>query len=146
MRRLVLNQEQVAETLAGHACVVDAETGELAENIQFFAWEDTNGNNIWDGSESKLFTNTQGPASDVLNGKTYFLGETPGNTTRHIGLQWCAGTMTVGNYTIACSGASMNNESQSDSMSANIAFYVEQTRNNTNFVCPTNPLTVKPTI
>lgn len=117
--------------------------GELAQNLKFAAWAD-DGDNIWEQGEPLLFSNQSGPASDVLGGKTYALadsvtgpGPLPGGSTSYIGLQWCAGNQTVdlGNNTITCDGAGMNNAAQTDSMTADVTFRVEQHRNNENFLC-----------
>jgi predicted ribosomally synthesized peptide with SipW-like signal peptide len=131
--------EQVAE---GGVC---KSTGDLAENLYFTAWAD-DGDNVWEAGEKLLFTNEYGPASDVLNGKTYALADSttgtaiPGGTTQYIGIKWCAGKMTIsegndGARVIACDGSAMDNKSQTDSMTANIKFYVEQARNNPTFKC-----------
>lgn len=131
--------------------------GELSENLHFTAWLDQGatpgwqgkdedqgeGDNVWQGetAEPLLFSNEQGPASDVLGGKTYTLadsafgGALAGNVTHYIGLQWCAGTMTIDGSTITCDGSTMGNESQTDSISADMSFYVEQERNNSDFTC-----------
>lgn len=134
--------------------------GELAENMKFAAWLDqgsivgwqgktadpTEGDNKWLGRQSPealLFSNETGAASDVLGGVSYTLaapnvnGGTPmtPNQTNYIGLQWCAGTQTVGATTITCDGTLMGNDAQTDTMKANIAFRVEQSRNNPNFRC-----------
>lgn len=126
--------------------------GELAQNIRFTAWSDANCDNVWAGNptEPLLFTNQQGPASDVLNGRTYALadsthgpGPLPASTEQHpntcIGLQWCAGTMTINpiDHTITCDGSTMGNDTQTDSLTADVAFRVEQSRNNPNFICST---------
>ena len=125
--------------------------GELAENVNFFAWSDwgvvpgfqgndaTEGDNVWQIDEPALFSNI-GPASDVLGGKTYTLadsytGPLVGNTTSYIGLAWCAGAMTANAGVITCDGSGMNNETQTDSFKADIAFRVEQSRNNDEFQC-----------
>lgn len=119
--------------------------GELAKNLMFFAWAEEDGNNIFEPAkgEVKLFTNTVGDAEDVLNGKVYPLytpatGAMPGNSTKYIGLAWCAGTFIVNTETgaMSCSGASMGNEAQTDKLTADIEFYVEQARNNPDFTCP----------
>lgn len=120
--------------------------GELAQNIKFAAWGETDGDNIWEQGEPLLFSNQSGPASDVLGGKTYALadattvgGPMTGGTTKYIGLAWCAGNQVVntsGN-TITCDGAAMGNITQTDSMEASIAFRVEQARNNAGFQCST---------
>jgi predicted ribosomally synthesized peptide with SipW-like signal peptide len=118
--------------------------GELAQNIKFAAWAD-DGDNVWEVNEPLLFSNQSGPASDVLGGKTYTLADSmtgtplPGGSTTNIGLAWCAGTQTVdtNNHTITCDGAGMGNNAQTDSMVADVAFRVEQSRNNPNFKCST---------
>lgn len=129
--------------------------GELAQNINFFAWSDWGptpgfgndsildgeGDNIWQANEPELFSNGSGPASDVLDGESYTLadsntGALAGNSTSYIGLAWCAGTMDVSTPgTILCDGAGMGNIAQTDSMEATIAFRIEQARNNENFEC-----------
>ena len=48
--------------------------GELAQNVYFTAWAD-DGDNVWEANEPLLFSNKSGPASDVLNGKTYALAD-----------------------------------------------------------------------
>ncbi|MFA5051676.1 MAG: DUF642 domain-containing protein [Patescibacteria group bacterium] len=119
-----------------------AGNGELAQEVNFFAWAD-DGDNIWEQGEIPLFSNLFGPASDVLNGVAYPLftpqtGVMEATTTKYVGLQWCFGTMTVDTTanTIACDGSTVGNAAQTDQLSADISFYVEQSRNNPNFVCP----------
>ena len=116
--------------------------GELAENLTFFAWAD-DGDNIWEVNEPKLFSNTSGPASDVLGGKTYAIADSSTGfgpiaalQTKYIGLAWCAGTIdaSVGGV-IECDGGTMGNKAQTDTMEASITFRVEQARNNGNFRC-----------
>ncbi len=126
--------------------------GELAQNIHFTAWSEQDGDNLWEQGEPLLFSNVEGPASDVLGGKTYALADSltnggvpfPGGATSYIGLQWCFGNMTVvtDTNTITCDGSLVDNKTQTDSISADIAFRVEQHRNNPNFVC-TPPATAQ---
>jgi hypothetical protein len=120
---------------------------DLAKGLYFTAWGDTNCNNKFDENEQLLFSNKMGPASDVLNGKTYALADSttpfgplmgsddPELPSACIGLRWCAGTMTITDHTITCDGASLGNEAQGDSVSADITFDVVQSRNNLNFRC-----------
>ncbi len=145
--------------------------GDLAQGLNFFAWLDQGvlagfqntpqtpaadpleGDNIYQGdlTEPHLFSNVFGPASDALNDKHYTLAAPPGlplpagGNTNYIGLAWCAGTMTVNTVTgaIGCNGAGMDNKAQTDQLMANIAFRVEQARNNPNFSC--NPPLITPT-
>lgn len=128
--------------------------GELAQNLNFFAWADTGltpglqgsnvdtaeGDNIWQANELPLFSNGVGSASDVLGGRTYRLadagtGALAGGSTSYIGLAWCAGNMTAAAGVITCDGSTMGNVAQTDSLVANVAFRVEQARNNPNFSC-----------
>lgn len=130
--------------------------GELAQNIEFFSWLDqgatagfqgesdaTEGDNIWQATEPKLFSNDAGPLSDAIGGKTYALadggtpfGPIPPGATQYIGLAWCAGTIDVSVPGVfGCSGASMGNNTQTDSAVANVTFRVEQSRNNEAFRC-----------
>jgi len=73
-----------------------------------------------------------------------------GGETYHIGKAWCLGDMTPtpidqdGSTTtnpvdrgtgFDCSGASVDNKTQTDGITSNIQFYAVQSRNNDNFVC-----------
>lgn len=118
-----------------------AGNGELSSELRFFAWDD-DGDNIWENGETVLFSNTEGPASDVLGGVSYPLftpgtGAMTASTTQYIGLYWCYGAITVDevNNTLTCDGSGVDNITQTDTMSADISFYVEQARNNPNFTC-----------
>jgi hypothetical protein len=118
--------------------------GELASHLYFTAWEDVNGNNIWEAGEPLLFSNKMGPASDVLDGVTYPIADSTtgtgpilASTTRYIGIKWCFGAMEVNESThvIACNGSGEGNITQTDSLTADVEFYVEQSRNNPSFRC-----------
>jgi len=145
--------EPESDPFDGNDSTCGSGQGELAQGLEFFAWNDINGDNIYQPQdpyfESYLFTNISGPASDVLGGRTYGLadssynvftgspGPLTGDTDYHIGLQWCAGDMSVntGDGTITCNGNTMGNDTQSDSVTADLAFRVEQWRNNDTFTC-----------
>lgn len=122
--------------------------GELAQNIEFTAWLDNAstsgavpGDNIHQAGEVLYFS--PGPASAVLASTTLTLADggtgtpLPGGSTSYVGLAWCAGNMTAstGVGPIACDGAAMGNIAQTDSMTADITFRVEQSRNNEAFRC-----------
>ena len=113
--------------------------GELADYLHFFAWAD-DGDNIWNG-EPTLFDNIEGPASDILDGVAYPIytpqnAPFPGGQTGWIGIYWCFGNITTPAGVLTCDGSGVNNLSQTDSLSADISFYVEQARNNEGFQCP----------
>ena len=79
-----------------------------------------------------------------------------GGETKFIGKAWCFGEMTltpvlqdgkgklpdstngplVRGTGFACDGSAVDNAAQTDSLTADISFYVEQARNNMNFLCP----------
>jgi len=143
------------ETDAGDALesAVDPFDGELAQNLNFFAWADYGttpgfqgddqgeGDNVWQANEPPLFSNVIGTAADALDGENYTLadsstGPLTGGSTSYIGLAWCAGTLTAPALgTLDCDGAGMGNVAQTDSMTASVAFRIEQARNNSNFTC-----------
>lgn len=122
-----------------------AADSELDENLYFFAWVD-DGDNIYEPQQTSFVETSLGnpvPASTLVNGTWTlaapgFNGGAPiaGGTTQYIGVQWCAGTLVVGPTGITCNGAGMGNVAQTDSWFADLSFYVEQARNNPNFVCP----------
>lgn len=120
-----------------------SDQGELSQELRFFAWAD-DGDNIWEDGEDMLFSNTEGPASDVIDGVVYPLftpqtGPIAGAETEYVGLYWCYGDITVDENanTLACDGSVVTNLTQTDSLTSSFTFYVEQARNNENFQCPT---------
>ena len=126
--------------------------GELSPELHFFAWADSGigggveGDNVWNGDEPILFSNVTGPASDVLDGVAYplyapFMNDgavLQATNTAYIGLYWCYGEIDVNEDTnsLTCDGSSVTNVSQTDQLSADFTFYVEQARNNEGFTCP----------
>ncbi len=120
-------------------------SGDLAPELHFFAWADLDGDNVWESGETPLFLNLEGPASDVIDGKVYDLGTLPGapiddpTGTTYYGFYWCYGKLIVdqANYKLTCDGSAVTNASQTDSLTADVSFYVEQARNNPDFKCPT---------
>jgi predicted ribosomally synthesized peptide with SipW-like signal peptide len=122
--------------------------GDLGSELNFFAWAD-DGDNIFEEKdesgadyETPLFASPYyGPADDVLAGKVYPL-YTPqtdaiaGGQTSYLGLYWCYGDISLVDGVLSCDGSTVGNESQTDILTADISFYVEQARNNSGFVCP----------
>jgi len=126
-------------------------TGNLGDNLYVMAWKDNGGNdpgdNIYQVGEDIIF----GPAKakDVLDNQKYtyadsttgspLLGSQNGENPYYLGISWCAGLMTVNPQgVINCDGVTMGNDSQTDSLQANLTFDVVQSRDNTNFECPGN--------
>jgi len=115
-----------------------SDKGELSSELHFFAWGDTNGDNVWNYEETPYFSNVKGPASDVLDGKVYRLPDLPADETTFLGVYWCYGDLIVDPATkeLLCNGSAVTNASQTDSLTANLRFYVEQARHNEGFECP----------
>ncbi|MCK5027525.1 MAG: hypothetical protein KAS07_03840 [Candidatus Pacebacteria bacterium] len=116
--------------------------GELADELYFFAWSD-DGDNIWEDGEMPLL---EGPANNILGGVAYPIytpvstggvGPMASGDTVYIGLYWCLGNIIVDvpTNTLTCDGASATNITQTDSLTGDVTFYVEQARNNPNFEC-----------
>lgn len=118
--------------------------GELAAGTEFFAWYD-DGDNIFEIGEKPIFGTTTGnqAATKTLNNKTYALADAvagtayPANQTKYIGLEWCAGNMTVNVATaqITCDGTALGNAAQSDSFSVDISFRAVPSKDNKKFTC-----------
>ncbi len=110
--------------------------GELHEALRFFIWED-NGDNIFNSeSESEGVLVENGTLDD--EGGIFSLynpvnGVFEGGTTQYLGVAWCYGTF---NGDGSCNGVNVDNTTQTDSLQADLTFYIEQARNNPNFTCP----------
>jgi predicted ribosomally synthesized peptide with SipW-like signal peptide len=116
--------------------------GELAQNMEFMIWADTcnengePGDNVYtDGCDKPLMKGTGGPLTPITwaladknsNIFTGVAGEPlKGANDYYIGVAWSL-PGTVGNIV------------QSDKYMADISFYVEQSRNNPDFVCASAP-------
>ncbi|MBI5405909.1 hypothetical protein HY972_02640 [Candidatus Kaiserbacteria bacterium] len=138
------DQENPAQPLAPEIAAGDANgvgnptgKGELSNFLNVFTWGDTNGNGLYDVGETPL--GGVGPLSSL----TSIMSMDPSNgqfltatTTKNIGLVWCAGTLTATpGSAFGCNGSGMGNIAQSDSFSASLTAYAEQTRSNSGFRC-----------
>jgi len=104
--------------------------GELSGQISLFAWVD-DGDNEWENGEQELLSGIMG---NTMQFPLDYLD--PQNETL-IGLEWCFGTMDIdySTNTITCDGSTVDNTSQTDILSADLSFYIEQARNNEGFDC-----------
>lgn len=118
-------------------------SGELAEGLEFFAWHD-DGDNLFEIGEKPIFGTSTQSAVQVLKNKTYAITDawTPKDPlkvgkTRYIGLQWCAGNLTVDVPTakVTCDGTALGNEAQTDSMEVDISFHVVSSWNHAHWTC-----------
>lgn len=129
--------------------------GELANQLNFIFWLD-DGDNVLETGERIL---AQGPASTMLTNKVLKLADSTGNNLDNnsnplsstqeykIGQAWCYGTLSenrvpngqgvspIQNSGITCTAVGTDNKSQTDTLKANITFYLEQSKNNSNFTC-----------
>jgi len=92
-------------------------------------------NNEYDAGDTALGISTLGDLGSLAsydsdNGE--FLTEA---TNENVGLAWCAGQISVDEYTIGCDGDTMLNDAQSDSFISDLELYAEQVRNNGEFSC-----------
>jgi predicted ribosomally synthesized peptide with SipW-like signal peptide len=141
---------------------ITTDKGELGKYLTFFWWID-DGDNVYETNEKILYG---GPRSLVdwlaLSGTstlpltfadsflnwTTWPGTTPpntlpipGNISQYLGVGWCFGALTptgTGLTGFTCSGVGSQNDSQSDSITADLVFTAEQFRNNPTFRCPEN--------
>ncbi len=119
-------------------------SGELAKGTEFFSWID-NGDGIFKPGEKILFGATTQSASKVLNEKSYVIGDSSGggsckvNSTKYIGIAWCAGNLTVNLSTgaMTCDGGALGNEAQTDSFTVDMAIRAMPSKENKNFLCGT---------
>ncbi|OGM12427.1 hypothetical protein A2Z22_04610 [Candidatus Woesebacteria bacterium RBG_16_34_12] len=109
--------------------------GELSKYVDVFIWKDLNKNGVYEPvGETSVHQNG---FPDVLA-----LNEPPSlplvaSTTYYYGVAWCVGTQTVDHSTgvITCDGAGNHNDAQTDTLTIDMKFYVEQSRNNASFSC-----------
>jgi predicted ribosomally synthesized peptide with SipW-like signal peptide len=121
----------------------DAETdlnpmaeGELDSELEFVIWED-DGDNILEKDEEVL---VQTDNAEGIDGSydlyTALNGALPAEEVAYLGVYWCYGDITgVETNSLSCDGSDVGNISQTDSLAADIAFYVEQARHNEDFTC-----------
>lgn len=147
--------------------------GELADAIGFWAWAD-DGDSVFEDDETLIPLGVAGqlalnePITLPLADSTVNLwgddGALPGDSIRYIGKAFCLGDFVsdpvaqdgVGKtasstngplergFGYSCDGSSVDNVTQTDSMTMDISFHVEQSRHNGAFEC--QPLPVETTI
>lgn len=115
--------------------------GELSSGIEFFSWVD-DGDNTYEPGEKALFgTSTPQAGFNVL--KQYILADSStgsffsANTTKYVGIQWCAGNLEVNTTTgvITCDGSVLGNGAQTDSFSVDLALRAVTADDSPTFRC-----------
>ncbi len=140
-------------------------SGELQKHLYFVFWAD-DGDNVLEKGErvfkkgwaKDIFDGKNWTLADSSGNiwTSYKKDPVLPDTTMYIGKAWCFGNLTLnpvnqdglgktGNNGplargagVSCSGKNPGNVVQSDGIKANVTFYVEQSRNNSGFVCKGN--------
>lgn len=107
-------------------------TGNLDKDLKFKVWED-DGDNIYQEGEVELTTGTLENINTVYPLYTPVNGVLEGGKTKYLGISWCFGEF---NADGTCNGQSIGNDSQGDSLTVDLSFYIEQARHNEGFTCP----------
>lgn len=124
--------------------------GELSKGIEFFSWID-DGDNTYEVGEKAIFgTSSPQAGFDVL--KKYILADSttgnyfPANATRYVGIEWCAGDLTVNTSTavITCDGTVLGNGAQTDAFSIDLALRAVTANDSPYFRC--DGATTTPTV
>ena len=123
-----------------------AASGELAAGTEFFGWVD-NGDGTFQPGEKILFGTSTQAASSVLNDRTYIIGDSKNgssckqNTTKYVGICWCAGDLTVNTVTgkIGCDGNALGNAAQTDSFAVDVSIRAQPAREKPTFICGVKP-------
>lgn len=118
-------------------------TGELTNNMEFFAWHD-DGDNVFEVGEKPIFgTSSPQAANPLLAGKTYPLydyknnGSIPAGGKRYFGVYWCAGDLTVNvpAAIVTCNGSGLGNLVQTDTMKVDVELTAVSAKSEPKFEC-----------
>ena len=106
--------------------------GELSQNMSFLIWIDTNENGVFDAGEEKLYEgNLSACQYWLIDGVPPCSGPSGGPmqpcNDYYVGVQWCFGEF---DSSYNCSGISVGNEVQTDSLEMDISFIAIQSQNN----------------
>ena len=112
-------------------------SGELDNELELIVWED-DGDNVLETAEIEnilVETESANGIEGTYDLYTSLTGAIPAETTAYLGVYWCFGDLTRTGAALSCNGAPVGNVSQTDSLKADIKFYVEQARHNEEFTC-----------
>lgn len=122
------------------------EGADLAAGTEFFGWVDDGDGKYEPPWEKALFGTSTQAASEVINDDTYVIGDSKWggvckpNTTRYVGMCWCAGDLVVGqNGQMTCDASALGNEAQTDSFTVDVSIRTEPAFQKPKFVCGTKP-------
>lgn len=122
---------------------VTEDEGELSDYLNVFLWNDDgdgfyepqDGETAYTDSFFDVFFATISDSLGGIDPLTSDGGAQDG--TYYLGLAWCAGDQSIDTNWgfISCDGSTVGDDAQTDSFDADVTLYVEQTRNNPNFLC-----------
>ncbi|MFA4936991.1 MAG: TasA family protein [Patescibacteria group bacterium] len=112
--------------------------GELSEFLSTFVWWDADQNGAFDTGEAQIDNGDLKTVDMLPLADSQHMPAITGGQTKYLGFAWCAGrwvnTPTPG-QPFVCDGLEMGDIVQTDSFMADLAFVVEQARNNADFIC-----------
>ena len=132
--------------------------GELAQNLEFFWWAD-DGDNVYEEGENSISDGVQAlydlattspfsvALADSQNNVWGDTGPIPGDKIVYIAKAWCFGNLALAPVAAGqgvnpsvdsgttCDGTSLNNLTQTDGVTLDVAFRAIQARHNTDFLC-----------
>lgn len=128
----------------GHVDTTDG--ADLADGTEFFGWVD-DGDGVYEPpGEKALFGTSTQAATEVINDDTYVIGDSKyggvckPNTTRYVGMCWCAGDLVVdADGEMTCDASALGNEAQTDSFTVDMSIRVEPAFQKPKFVCGNKP-------
>ena len=121
------------EVPAGDDNLTGIPNGELSDELEFFMWNDANGNNAYDSGEQVLLD--AGTPFNQIPTELVQLSLVGNAPISLVGMSWCAGDQTIVGTTVGCDGNGMGDVAQSDKMMSDFVAYAVQQRNNPNFTC-----------
>lgn len=114
------------------------DNGELSHGLHALGWFDSNANGRLDAGERRFVNSFFDVFTDIaLHDATTGNGPlSPQIPIEILQLSLCAGQPVIStNGTVTCNGSQMGNQAQTDSVTADLQLYVEQSRNNPDFHC-----------
>jgi hypothetical protein len=117
-------------------------SGELAAGTQMFGWIDTNGDGKYEPPSEKALFGTAS-ATTIMSDKTYAIGDSKSggsckqDSTKYVGMCWCAGRLTVNSSTgkMTCDGSTLGNAAQTDSFTVDVSIRAQPTSEDAKFTC-----------
>lgn len=115
---------------------------DLASGTEFFGWLDDGDGKFEPPVEQPIFGTSTQAASYVFASTTYAIADSTGgimcqiNSTRYVGMCWCAGNLTVlPNGKFACDASALGNAAQTDSFSVDISIRAQSALEKPRFKC-----------